>query len=143
MAQAQNFKNHTRRVKGFHGALFILIVLFFGGALNYWAHASEDNYYLASLLVILAPILILLMWFTRTFALKAQDRAIRAEENFRYYLLTQKPLPSSLRLSQIIALRFASDEEYLDLVEQAVKDKLPAKEIKAKIKNWKGDYHRV
>jgi len=143
MAQAQNFKNHTRRVKGFHGALFILIVLFFGGALNYWAHASEDNYYLASLLVILAPILILLMWFTRTFALKAQDRAIRAEENFRHYLLTQKPLPSSLRLSQIIALRFASDEEYLDLVEQAVKDKLPAKEIKAKIKNWKGDYHRV
>jgi len=143
MAQAQNFKNHTRRVKGFHGALFILIVLFFGGALNYWAHASEDNYYLASLLVILAPILILLMWFTRTFALKAQDRAIRAEENFRHYLLTQKPLPSSLRLSQIIALRFASDEEYLELVEQAVKDKLPAKEIKAKIKNWKGDYHRV
>jgi len=143
MAQAQNFKNHTRRVKGFHGALFILIVLFFGGALNYWAHASEDNYYLASLLVILAPILILLMWFTRTFALKAQDRAIRAEENFRHYLLTQKPLPSSLRLSQIIALRFASDEEYLELVEQALKDKLPAKEIKAKIKNWKGDYHRV
>jgi membrane protease YdiL (CAAX protease family) len=143
MAQAQNFKNHTRRVKGFHGALFILIVLFFGGALNYWAHASEDNYYLASLLVILAPILILLMWFTRTFALKAQDRAIRAEENFRHYLLTQKPLPSSLRLSQIIALRFASDQEYLELVEQAVKDKLPAKEIKAKIKNWKGDYHRV
>jgi len=143
MAQAQNFKNHTRRVKGFHGALFILIVLFFGGALNYWAHASEDNYYLASLLVILAPILILLMWFTRTFALKAQDRAIRAEENFRHYLLTQKLLPSSLRLSQIIALRFASDEEYLELVEQAVKDKLPAKEIKAKIKNWKGDYHRV
>ena len=143
MAQAQNFKNHTRRVKGFHGALFILIVLFFGGALNYWAHASEDNYYLASLLVILAPILILLMWFTRTFALKAQDRAIRAEENFRHYLLTQKLLPSSLRLSQIIALRFASDEEYLELVEQALKDKLPAKEIKAKIKNWKGDYHRV
>ena len=130
-------------VKGFHGALFILIVLFFGASLNYWAHASEDNYYLASLLVILAPILILLMWFTRTFALKAQDRAIRAEENFRHYLLTQKPLPSSLRLSQIIALRFASDEEYLELVEQAVKDKLPAKEIKAKIKNWKGDYHRV
>jgi hypothetical protein len=95
------------------------------------------------LLVLLAPILILLMWFTRTFALKAQDRAIRAEENFRHYLLTQKPLPSSLRLSQIIALRFASDEEYLDLVNQAVKDKLPAKEIKAKIKNWKGDYHRV
>jgi len=143
MAQTQNFKNHTRIVKGFHGALFILIVLFFGGALNYWAHASEDNYYLASLLVILAPILILLMWFTRTFALKAQDRAIRAEENFRHYLLTQKQLPSSLRLSQIIALRFASDEEYLELVEQALKDKLPAKEIKAKIKNWKGDYQRV
>src|SRR5210317_84284 len=107
MAQAQNFKNHTRIVKGCHGALFILILLFFGGALNYWVYASEDNYYLPSLLVILAPILILLMWFTRTFALKAQDRAIRAEENFRHYLLTQKQLPSSLRPSPIIALGVA------------------------------------
>ena len=44
-----------------------------------------------------------LFWFARVFALKAQDRAIRAEENFRHYILTGKPLPSQLRLGQIIA----------------------------------------
>jgi hypothetical protein len=83
------------------------------------------------------------MWFTRTFALKAQDRAIRAEENFRYFLLTKKPLPTELRLSQIIALRFAPDEEFVTLVDEAIAQKLAAKEIKMRIKNWKGDYHRV
>ena len=57
--------------------------------------------------------------------------------------MTQKDLPSDLRLSQIIALRFASDEEFLPLVERAIAEKLSAKEIKAQIKNWKGDYHRV
>ena len=73
MAQTQNFKNHTRTVKGFHGALFGLIALFFGGSLNYWAKAPSDNYYLASLLVLIGPIFLLFMWFTRTFALKAQE----------------------------------------------------------------------
>lgn len=143
MTPTQNFKNHTRTVKGYHGLLFSLIILFLGGALNYWAKAPAETYYLASLLLLLPPILLLFMWFTRTFALKAQDRAIRAEENFRYYLLTQKPLPSELRLSQIIALRFAPDDELLALVDEAVAKKLPAKEIKMRIKNWKGDHHRV
>ena len=58
MAQTQNFKNHTRLVKGFHGALFGLIALFIGGSLNYWAKAPSDNYYLASLLVLIGPIFI-------------------------------------------------------------------------------------
>ena len=111
--------------------------------MNYWAKAPSDNYYLASLLVLIGPIFLLFMWFTRTFALKAQDRAIRAEENFRCFLLAQKPQPSALRLSQIIALRFAPDEEFLALVDEAVANKLSAKEIKGRIKNWKGDYHRV
>lgn len=143
MATPQNFKNHTRMVKGFHGLLFMLIALFLGGSLNYWAKASSDNYYLASLLVLIGPIFLVFMWFTRTFALKAQDRAIRAEENFRYFLLTQKPLPAELRLSQITALRFAPDEEFVTLVDEAIAQKLAAKEIKMRIKNWKGDYHRV
>ncbi len=73
----------------------------------------------------------------------AQDRAIRAEENFRYYLLTGKPLDSRLRIGQIIALRFASDAELPALAEQAIKENMSQKDIKMAIKNWKGDYHRV
>lgn len=139
----QNFKNHARTVPGFHGLLFVLIVLFGGGAISHFSRATTDNFYLASLLLLLFPILVVLMWFTRTFALKAQDRAIRAEEKLRYFLLTQKPMPDDLRLSQIIALRFASDQEYLELLERARSEKLSAKEIKAQIKSWKADHHRV
>jgi len=93
--------------------------------------------------LVLIPIFILFMWFIRTFALKAQDRAIRAEERLRYFILTGKPLPAELRFSQIIALRFASDAEYLELLDRTIKEQLSAKEIKAQIKNWKADYHRV
>lgn len=139
----QNFKNHTRTVLGFHGVLFVLILLFAGGALSHFIFSLDDNFYIATLLLVLIPIFILFMWFTRIFALKAQDRAIRAEERLRYFILTGKSLPSELRYSQIIALRFASDEEYLTLVEKAVKEQLTAKEIKTQIKKWKADYHRV
>ena len=83
------------------------------------------------------------MYFTRAFALKAQDRAIKAEENFRHYLLTGKTLNSKLTMRQIIGLRFASDEEYVELAERAVKENLSEKDIKKSIKNWKPDLYRV
>jgi hypothetical protein len=60
-------------------------------------------------------------WYTRVFALRAQDRAIRAEENLRYFVLTGKLLPSNLRMGQIIALRFAPNEELIALVDRATK----------------------
>ena len=87
--------------------------------------------------------IIFLFWYTRSFPLKAQDRAIRSEENFRYYLLTGKALPNELSVGQIVALRFAPDEEFVGLVEKALSEKLDPKSIKMFIKNWKSDYYRV
>jgi hypothetical protein len=87
--------------------------------------------------------LISLFWYSRGFALRAQDRAIRAEENFRHYILTGKPLDSRLRMGQIIALRFASDAELPDLAKKAVEENMRSKEIKASIKNWRPDHHRA
>ena len=95
----------------------------------------------ASLLLIFA--VLMLYWFVRVFALRAQDRAIRAEENFRHYLATGKPLDSRLRIGQIIALRFASDEEFIALAQRAVAEDLSSKQIKQAIQNWKADYYRV
>ena len=57
--------------------------------------------------------------------------------------MTGKALPTELSIGQIIALRFASDAEYLALVERAIKENLSSKEIKMAIQNWKADYHRV
>ena len=88
-------------------------------------------------------IAILISWYVRAFPLKAQDRAIRAEESLRYYILTGKSLPATLRMGQIVALRFAPDEEFPGLIERSVRENLTGKEIKSAIKNWKPDYYRV
>jgi hypothetical protein len=140
---AQNVANHAKYVKGFHGLLFILLLLLLGGAISFLIHATSDQLYPATLFLLLAVTLLVMTWYVRIFPLKAQDRAIRAEERLRYYILTQKALPESLRMSQIIALRFAPDSEFPDLVDRAEKEGLSAKEIKAAIQNWKGDYYRV
>lgn len=139
----QNFKNHAKLVTGFHGVLFVALVALLVGSVYHLFRTTSENLYLASLMVLIAIILILMAWYVRTFPLKAQDRAIRAEENMRHYVMTGKLLPSDLRMSQIIALRFASDDEFLSLMEKALKEKLSAKEIKSSIKSWKGDYYRV
>lgn len=139
----QNYKNHARMVPGFHYLAMISILTLIGGSINYLLHATPENKYLASLLVLTTIVLAILWIYIRVFPLKAQDRAIKAEEGLRYYIMTGKALPAALTIGQIIALRFASDAEYLALVERAIKENLSAKEIKLAIQNWKADFHRV
>ena len=139
----QNFNNHAQMVPGFHYLTFGGIIALLGGSINYLLKASAENKYLAALLVLASIIFILVAWFTRTFALKAQDRAIRAEENLRHYVLTGKLLPSSLRVGQIVALRFAPDAEFPALAEKAATNNLSGKEIKQSIQNWKADFYRL
>lgn len=143
MKKEQNFENHEQIVTGYHrvGAVAILILIF-GSFVNLFKSAPE-NLYSASLICLMSFILLLVASYARLFPLKAQDRAIRAEENLRYYVLTGKLLPKELRISQIIALRFAPDEEFVALVDRAVAEQLKSKDIKKAIKNWKADYHRV
>jgi hypothetical protein len=45
--------------------------------------------------------------------------------------------------SQLIALRFAADDEVAALAKRAVKEKLDGNAIKAAIRNWRPDYWRV
>jgi hypothetical protein len=140
----QNYKNHARLVKGYHGILSLLILAgLIGSIFNLCKAWNNESFYSASLITLLFVCCIILFWFTRSFPLKAQDRAIRSEENFRHFILTGKPLPSELKIGQIIALRFASDEEYQKLVQRAVTDKMDSKSIKLAIQNWKPDYYRV
>ncbi len=141
--QEQNFKNHPQMVPGYHYLTFGAIVALLGGSINYLLRATPENKYLASLLVLTTIIFVLIAWYARTFALKAQDRAIRAEESLRYYIMTGNAMPKTLRMGQIIALRFASDEEYLALLDRAIKENIGGKAIKMAIQNWKADYHRV
>jgi len=141
--QEQNFKNHARMVPGFHYIGMLSILALLGGSINYLCRATPDNKYLASLLTLTAFILVVLWIYIRTFPLKAQDRAIRADENLRYYVLTGKLFPAELKIQQIIALRFAPDSEFVALVDRSIKENLSNKDIKSAIQHWKADFYRV
>jgi uncharacterized protein YqhQ len=140
----QNYKNHTRLVAGFHGVTFLLVIAFIVGSIITFVQAHDKVVQHAAMIMIVGGVaLVGVAWYTRVFSLKAQDRAIRAEENFRHYILTGKPFDAELRLSQIIALRFASDAEMPALAKRAVAEKLSQKQIKEAIQNWRADYNRV
>ena len=111
--EAQSYANHRKIVPLFHQVLFGLIVLTtIGSAVNlYQSIGDHQRLYSASLIVVIAVCLMLLFFFCRVFALKAQDRAIRAEENLRHFILTGKALDPRLTMRQIVGLRFASDAE--------------------------------
>jgi len=142
----QNLKNHSRLVPPYHvvGGLMILGILA-GSIYKFYRNYSTglDGLVTPALFIMISLVLIILMWFARIFALKAQDRAIRAEENLRYFAMTGNLLDSKLTIHQIIALRFAPNNEILDLAHRAVAEDLSPAEIKKSIKHWKGDYHRV
>lgn len=143
--QQQNYKNHARMVTGFHyvlaGIIFITLILSF---INLYKSFQSGEGVLTSIIFILIIISVLLSaFYSRSFALAAQNRAIRAEENFRHYLLTGKPLDNSLQMGQIIALRFASNVEFPTIAQKAVSENLGNNEIKQLIQHWKADNNRV
>ena len=146
----QNFKNHARYIPLFHFvATTAIVALIVGSCINLFnacsncTNTDHSGLYSASLICLISFILPILYWYCRAFALKAQDRAIRAEENFRHFLATGKPLDSRLRMSQVIGLRFAGDDEFVALAKQAAEENLSQKQIKMAIKNWKADNNRV
>jgi hypothetical protein len=141
----QDYTNHTQIVTGFHRVLLPLLFLtFLGACVNlYLSIGNHDRLYSAALLVALTLCVILAALFARIFALRAQDRAIRAEENLRHFALTGKLLDPGLSVHQIIALRFAPDSEFVVLVRKAVAEKLSPDAIKRAVKEWRTDLYRV
>jgi len=141
----QNFTNHTRVVPGFHLLLgSFLTIGTITSLVNVYLQIVAHDMVLESILIALLFICgILLFWYTRKFAVTVQDRAIRAEEGLRYYILTRKALDSKLTKGQIIALRFAPDDEFLILADRAVREGLSPREIKQAVKNWRPDHDRA
>lgn len=143
--QTQSYANHRRFVPLFHGVLFWLIALTLIGSLVnlYKSLGDHERLYSASLIVVITVCLLFLFFFCRTFPLKAQDRAIRAEENLRHFVLTGRTLDSRLTIRQVIGLRFASDEEFAALAKKAADENLSEDQIKRSVKNWRPDTYRA
>ncbi len=143
--QSQNITNHTRKVpKAFYLAVLLALFVWVLAVFFSCSYSTAWGGLLVPVLFsCLAVAIILIGYFARAFALKAQDRAIRAEENLRCFSLTGKLLNSQLSISQIIALRFAADEEFVELAQKALNEKLSNKQIKESIKIWRADFYRV
>jgi hypothetical protein len=140
----QDYKNHVRRVPGFLALGLVVVVTFIGAGVNlYESLGNHERLYSASLILVLTGCLFATAGYARSFALKAQDRAIRAEENLRHFVLTGKPLDTRLGPGQIAALRFASDGEFVDLARRAAEQAMAPDDIKRAVRSWRADTHRV
>jgi hypothetical protein len=139
----QNYKNHTQVVYSYYLFTGIPIIVLIVFAIKRIIADSTHNLELNVLLLLIGWILLTILFRSRKFALIAQDRAIRAEESLRYFILTGKRLDQRLTIGQITALRFAGDDEFSSLVQQAIEENLSNDLIKQRIKNWRSDWNRV
>jgi hypothetical protein len=122
----------------------LLFATFVGSLVNlYVSVVDHQGVYSASLITVLTLGGFIQYWYSRAFAMKVQDRAIRAEENLRHFAMTGKLFDPRLTMGQIIALRFAPDEEFLALAGRAVDERLSREDIKKSIKTWRADNYRA
>jgi hypothetical protein len=143
--EEQSYAKHSRTVPMFHMVLFgLIVVAFLGSLVNLYRRMSDHNGRLnAGLITLITIAMIIQFFFSRIFPVKAQDRAIRAEENLRYFALTGKLLDPRLTMRQVIGLRFACDAEFVELARRAADESLSMDAIKKSVKTWRPDYHRV
>lgn len=143
MSKTQSLKNHARLDPPFHIFLFgiYLLNLVYAGVHLYRQTSISSAWYLALSIFVIVPILRL-----RMYPLKVQDRVIRLEERLRLQALAPQEWHAQIyRLSesQLIALRFAADDEVVELAKQALEQNLDRKQIKERIKNWRADEWRI
>ncbi len=140
----QSFANHTRIVPPYHMVAFpILVINLLWSAYRAVRNFSPDT--VVSLLLAFALVIIFL--FARLFTLTVQDRVIRLEMRLRL----EKLLPADLQpripeftVSQLVALRFASDEELPSLARRVLTEHIiERKVIKQMIQKWNPDHLRA
>jgi hypothetical protein len=142
-ASPQTYSNHVRRDPLFH--FFLLPVLAISVGMSVHVCVRHPSFLTAWGIVFVVAVTVIALK-ARLYALKVQDRVIRLEERLRLAVLLPESLrPQIAKLSedQLIALRFASDQEIPALVERALAANLSRADIKKLVKNWRPDDWRV
>ncbi len=145
----QNLKNHAKFDPSYHFVAFALLLFLFVLSIVITVRSlqSHPDLILYGLWTFVLSITLFLLTFKlRLYPLKVQDRVIRLEERLRLSMLLDETLRHrihELTEDQLIALRFASDEEIPKLVHQVLEKNLSRKEIKERIETWRPDHWRV
>ncbi|MGA8672157.1 MAG: DUF6526 family protein [Terracidiphilus sp.] len=139
----QSAKNHGRFDPLFHFFLAPVSLANVIVAIVALVHRQDFFHWWMLVLSIAAFILLFKL---RNYPLKVQDRVIRLEERLRLQALAPVEWHAQIyRLTedQLIGLRFASDDEVVELAKQALEHNLNRKQIKERIKSWRADDWRV
>jgi len=146
----QNLKNH-RKFYPLHHFIFypVTLALLVFSVVKLWNNINVNSEFVtiwAVISAIIVLIIVLSLMLRQHYALGVQDRIIVNEFKLRYYTLTGNRLENStyhFSDAQIFALRFAEDDELMDLMHQTVQNNWSPSKIKRNIKNWKADNSRV
>lgn len=142
-ATPQNLKNHGRLDPPFHFFLFLVLLANFVVAVVYFFRIPG---FFTAWIVVLSIAALVAALKIRQYPLRVQDRVIRLEERLRLHSLAPEEWRGQIeRLTedQLIGLRFAGDDEVVELAKQALEHNLNRKQIKQRIKSWRADYSRV
>jgi hypothetical protein len=140
----QSYKNHTRLYPLFHFVVFPVLVFNFINAIRHlWNRPMRDMVWE----VIVAFALVAFAWTVRVMVVSVQDRVIRLEMQLRLRSLLPADVlarANALTPKQLVALRFAGDDEMPSLVSDVLAGKVStSKEIKQRIQNWQADHLRA
>jgi hypothetical protein len=139
----QSLKNHGRLDPPYH---FVLSAVLAVNLFIVLCYTVRNLNYFTEWLVVLSIAVFIPLIKLRSYPLKVQDRVIRLEERLRLQALAPAEWHAQIyRLSedQLIALRFAADDEVVALAKQALEENLNRKQIKERIKSWRADDWRV
>jgi hypothetical protein len=141
---SQTFANHTRWQPWFHYFVAPVMLINFVWAIVVFVKTPDRN---TGWWIIVSFALVVLATLVRLNSLKVQDRLIRLEEKLRYQQVLSPALchqASALSAGQIVALRFAADDELEALVTAVLAHKFNENsDIKRAIRNWRADTFRV
>ena len=142
----QNLKNHGRIDPPVHFVLFFILIANLLFSIIHMIHHREDAYFAGPWFVLLSLAVFIPFFKLRAYPLKVQDRVIRLEERLRLQSLAPAQWHSQIyRLTedQLIGLRFAADDEVVELAKQALEHNLTRKQIKERIQDWRPDHFRI
>lgn len=143
-AQTQTYENHARFSPAWH--FFAFPVLAINVIVAIVALVNDPGTGTAWGIVV-ALALAAAVFLARLSSLANQDRLIRLEERLRLQRLLpddQQTSIEQLSMRQLIALRFAPDEELPELAQRCVAGEFASpKAIKQAIRTWRPDLHRV